>query len=74
MSIWARFGGQEGAQLGYSVASAGDVNGDGYEDVIVGAPNPGGSGMAMVFYGRGPWIFYDSFESGWLDAWSRAVP
>jgi len=42
---------QVGAQMGYSVASAGDVNGDGYSDVIVGAPqyHNGSSAEGAVF-------------------------
>jgi hypothetical protein len=40
--------GTAGSHFGNSVSSAGDVNGDGYADVIVGAL---GSGQAYVFYG-----------------------
>jgi hypothetical protein len=35
---WVEDGHQSGAAFGWSVASAGDVNGDGYSDVVVGAP------------------------------------
>jgi hypothetical protein len=46
-------------EFGYSVASAGDVNGDGYSDVIVGAPfnSAGGAaaGRAYIYFG-GPGI------------------
>ena len=46
--------------FGYSVASAGDFNGDGLDDVIIGATGDGnnngelGSGSAFIFFGRNP--------------------
>ena len=37
-AVWAGTGDQSGAAYGHSVASIGDVNGDGYGDILVGAP------------------------------------
>ena len=49
---------QASAWMGYSVASAGDVNGDGYSDVIVGAHQYDNGqtdeGAAFVFMGNSP--------------------
>ncbi|WP_324674231.1 FG-GAP-like repeat-containing protein [Hymenobacter sp. GOD-10R] len=38
-------------QFGYSVAGAGDVNGDGYADAIVGVPGSNSQGRAYLFLG-----------------------
>ncbi|MBL8002325.1 MAG: FG-GAP repeat protein [Flavobacteriales bacterium] len=44
----SRFGDQANAALGRTVANAGDVNGDGYADIVVGAP---GMNTTYVHYG-----------------------
>ena len=52
---WVAVRGRANAHLGAAVALAGDVNGDGYADVIIGANRYSGSeiyeGQASVYYG-----------------------
>ncbi|MBL0921845.1 MAG: FG-GAP repeat protein, partial [Phycisphaerales bacterium] len=62
--------------LGYSVSGAGDVNGDGFDDVIVGAPfqdnNGSNSGSAWVFCGATGGVLhtFDGDSSGDSLGWS----
>lgn len=48
--IWEAYGDVNSAMFGSSVDSAGDVNGDGYFDIIVGAPKFTNVGSAHLFY------------------------
>ncbi|MAT95734.1 MAG: hypothetical protein CL608_01095 [Anaerolineaceae bacterium] len=52
---WMVFGGQAGASLGTAVSPAGDINKDGYDDVLVGAPLHNSAeedaGQALIFCG-----------------------
>jgi len=52
---WFAEGNQEGAFFGARISTAGDVNGDGYSDIIVGAPNfdngESNEGRAFVYHG-----------------------
>lgn len=64
---WMIQGGVADESLGMSIASAGDVNNDGYGDVIVGAPwasyPEGHEGRAYVFYGSASGL---SLTANWV--------
>ena len=67
---WTFAGGRSGAECGRSVASAGDVNGDGFADILVGATgyrnDLATEGRAYLFYGSpsGPSLAPDWFVEG----------
>src|SRR5262245_9014550 len=56
-AAWSYESNNNGALLGYTLSPAGDVNGDGFQDVIAGAPvfsnGQASEGRAMVFLGTG---------------------
>jgi len=47
-------GESSGSFFGYGVSSIGDVNKDGYSDVIIGAPCYSDSGKAYIYFGGNP--------------------
>jgi hypothetical protein len=72
--------GDRRGRFGYSVSGAGDVNGNGYDDVVVGAPyeeaaaHPNDEGLAYVFDGQTATPLHtlispNAAESGWF-GWS----
>ncbi len=53
--VWSAGGGLKGSRFGHSVSTAGDVNCDGYADVVIGAPrfnqDHPEEGAVYVYYG-----------------------
>lgn len=66
---WSRSGGKELANFGYSLSAAGDLNQDGYEDVVIGAPqytdDHSKEGRVFAFYGSEDGLRAD--PSWWAD-------
>ncbi len=62
---WAEgYGTYDGSQLGKSVAVAQDINGDGFNDLVVGAPYVSdGEGLAFTVLGRPEFDYGTSVES-----------
>lgn len=61
----------------YSVFPAGDLNGDGISEVVVGNQNLSGSSLEVVHVlngGAAAEVFIDGFEDGLLSAWSASFP
>jgi hypothetical protein len=64
---WLVSGEEIGSELGYSVDSAGDVNGDGYDDVLIGVPRYDDGvyreGAAFVYHGSAEGL---ALEPDWV--------
>lgn len=58
ISVWSFESDSAGAELGTGLAAAGDVNDDGYDDVLVGAPDLDVDGTLL----GGVFLFYGSSE------------
>ncbi len=51
LADWTAASDQANARFGFAVGSAGDVNNDGYADVVIGAPDYWSKGAIFVYHG-----------------------
>ena len=73
-AAWTAESDQASARFGISVATAGDVNGDGYSDVIVGASHydngETNEGRAYVYHGSAAGL---ATSAAWTSGWRSAI-
>jgi len=66
-------GGGTGA-FGWSVAGAGDIDGDGLDDLLIGAPGTNEEGFVFLVYGREAWPSVTRVESLEVSSFSLSPP
>lgn len=70
---WGAESNKEHAQFGHTVGTAGDVNGDGYDDIVIGAPfftdSEEAEGLVAVYYGSAAGL---SLIPDWFDLGEQA--
>ncbi|MBP7149665.1 MAG: FG-GAP repeat protein [Acidobacteria bacterium] len=59
--LWAASG---DARAGEALATAGNLDGDGLDDVVIGAPDAFGEGEVRVYYGQGGYGLLQSSDAG----------
>ncbi len=64
------FGADADDQFGISVSAAGDINGDGFADLIIGAPNGAGSDGTRSYAGEATVVFGKASGLGDIDVGS----
>ncbi len=67
-AVWSELTAPEGEQIGEWLGAAGDVNGDGYDDLLIGVT--GAEGKAYLLLGQAPSLWWETME---LDVHAAAV-
>jgi FG-GAP repeat protein/VCBS repeat protein len=72
-TIWQWNGAATDEKMGHSVGAAGDVNQDGYADLIVGSPGTNSKGAAFVYSGIDGTLLYEWYGEATGDLFGLTV-
>ncbi len=65
--LWQGLGPADGANWGYSLSNAGDINGDGKDDLMIGSGTAPGSGQVIIYSGANGSVIADHLGTDMSD-------